>query len=76
MVLLSLFMRTNRKCNNSHAPTPITSVFHIKSPVFYMYFPLGPNIPEGPEYEKISLLQGEKFYQLHMETKTAVATSK
>ena len=41
--------------------------------------PSEPNIPEGPEYEKnintISM-HGEKFYQLHTETTTAVATSK
>ena len=38
-----------------------------------------PLAPEGPEYEKnintISMY-GEKFYQLHTDTTTAVATSK
>ena len=37
--LLSLFMRTNGKCNNSHAPS-IEVVFCFLSE---------PNIPEGPE---------------------------
>ena len=40
-VLLSLFMRTNGKCNNSHDPwhrLKRYSAFHQ-------------NIPEGPEYE-------------------------
>ena len=36
------------------------------------------NIPERPEYEKINTISmhGEKFYQLHTDTTTAVATSK
>ena len=36
------------------------------------------NITEGPEYEKISKLyrcMGERFYQLHIGTTTAVVTS-
>ena len=37
-------MRTNEKCDDSHAPS--TS----------LNFPSEPNIPEGPEYEKISTL--------------------
>ena len=43
-------------------------------------FPSEPNnIPDGPEYEKIIItisMPGEKFYQLHTEKTTAVATSK
>ena len=39
-----------------------------------------PNISKGPEYEKNNInaisMHGEKFYQLHTETTTAVATSK
>ena len=44
-VLLSLFMRTNGKCNKSHAPSAL------------FCFTSGPNIPEGPEYEKISTVK-------------------
>ena len=43
------------------------------------YFPSEPNIPEGPEYEKnikTILMHWEKFYQLHTEITTAVATFK
>ena len=57
-VLLSLFMETNRKCNNSQA--------HQHQVAFCLLSE--PNIPERPEYEKnintISMY-GEKFYQLH-----------
>ena len=61
-------MRTKGKCNNSHAPSTGLSGILLSSE---------PYIPEGPEYEKnintISM-HGEKFYQLHTETTTAVAT--
>ena len=36
-------MRTNGKCNNSHAPSTDLSGTLLKSE---------PNIPEGPQYEK------------------------
>ena len=41
-------------------------------------FPSDPNIPEGPEYEKNinTIMHGEKFYQPHTETTTAITTSK
>ena len=57
---LSLSMRTNRKCNNSHAFCFLTE----------------PNIPEGPKYERhinTSSMPGEKFYQLHAESTTATS---
>ena len=60
-------MRTNGKCNTSHAP------YHrLKR---YSAFP---NILESPEFEKNNntiSMHGEKFYQLHTETMTAVAIS-
>ena len=36
-------MRTNGKCNNSHAPSTDLAI---------LCFPSEPNIPEGPEYAK------------------------
>ena len=63
-------MRTNGEYSHSHAPRTGLSGILLSSE---------PNIPEGLEYEKsintISM-DGEKFYQLHTETTTAVATSK
>ena len=50
LVLLSLFMTTNGKCKNYHAP-PLATTFKA---VFCL--PSEPNIPERPEYEKISKL--------------------
>ena len=41
-------------------------------------FPPEANIPAGPAYEKninTKLMHGEKFYQLHTDTTTAVVTS-
>ena len=45
-VLLSRFMSTNGKCNNSHYLALVLAVFCFLSE---------PNIPEGPEHEKISI---------------------
>ena len=69
-VLFSLFMRTNVKCNDSHAPPPHPphrlkrySAFcqiqiFLKDQNMKNYhtfcFPSEPNIPERSEYEKIS----------------------
>ena len=58
-ILLSLFMRTDRKCNNFTPSSTCLSgiLFSVKQ-----------NIPEGPKYENnidtISMNR-EKFYQLH-----------
>ena len=46
-VLLSLFIETNGKCNNSHAPSTGLSGIPLS---------VQPNIPEGPEYENIPTL--------------------
>ena len=54
-VLLSLFMRTNGKCNNFHALAPALAVF---------CFPPESKIHAGPECEKISTLNrcmGRRF---------------
>ena len=50
-----------------------------QAPAYAVFcFPSDPHIPEGPEYENITTISmhGEKFYQLHTETTSAVATSK
>ena len=46
----------------------------ILTPLVVFCFLSTPNTPEGPEYEKINTksMHGEKFYQLHTETTTAV----
>ena len=62
-------MRTNGKRNNSHASS--TGLIGI-------LLTLESNIPEGPEYKKYKTISmhREKFYQLLIETTTAVTTSK
>ena len=50
-----------------------------QAPAYAVFcFPSEPHIPEGPVYENITTISmhGEKFYQLHTETTTAVAISK
>ena len=59
-------MRTNGKYKIFHALAPALAGF---------CFPSEPNIHAGPEYEYINniSMHGEKFYQLHTETTTAIA---
>ena len=49
------------------------AVFVSKGYYLKNIFPSEPNIHEGPEYELS--IHGEKFYQFHIESTTAIATS-